>query len=69
LILLKKNSNILKRKEVFMKIKIIKDKPFLKKKHLNCRECPTPCKSACKTSMTVGNQICERDAKERDWIF
>ena len=24
-----------------------------------CGECPAPCQSACKTSCTVGNQVCE----------
>jgi predicted ribosomally synthesized six-cysteine peptide SCIFF len=27
-----------------------------------CGECPTSCQSACKTSCTVGNQVCEREA-------
>jgi predicted ribosomally synthesized six-cysteine peptide SCIFF len=52
-----------------MKIKVIKNKPFINKISLNCRECPTPCKSACKTSMTVGNQTCEKDRKEKTYIF
>lgn len=25
---------------------------------VGCRECPTSCQSACKTSCTVGNQVC-----------
>lgn len=25
-----------------------------------CKECPTSCQSACKTSCTVGNQVCEK---------
>lgn len=25
-----------------------------------CGECPASCQSACKTSCTVGNQVCER---------
>ena len=25
---------------------------------IGCRECPTSCQSACKTSCTVGNQVC-----------
>ncbi|WP_296865569.1 six-cysteine ranthipeptide SCIFF [Thermosyntropha sp.] len=34
--------------------------PFLKREadKINCRECATSCQSACKTSCTVGNQIC-----------
>ncbi len=31
-----------------------------------CRECPTSCQSACKTSCTVGNQDCRR-YKEGTW--
>ena len=50
-------------------IKVIKNKPFLKKRNLNCRECSTPCKSACKTSMTVGNQICEKDREDKKFVF
>ncbi|HOL17682.1 MAG TPA: six-cysteine ranthipeptide SCIFF [Bacillota bacterium] len=30
-----------------------------------CRECPTSCQSACKTSCTVGSQICRRDGKHK----
>jgi len=52
-----------------LKIKVIKNKPFINKINLNCRECPTPCKSACKTSMTVGNQGCEKDRKDKTYIF
>lgn len=26
-----------------------------------CGECPTSCQSACKTSCTVGNQVCEKE--------
>ncbi|HOB86461.1 MAG TPA: six-cysteine ranthipeptide SCIFF [Bacillota bacterium] len=26
-----------------------------------CRECPTSCQSACKTSCTVGNQVCRQE--------
>ena len=25
-----------------------------------CGECPASCQSACKTSCTVGNQVCEK---------
>ncbi|MBC7076450.1 MAG: six-cysteine peptide SCIFF [Syntrophomonadaceae bacterium] len=25
---------------------------------INCRECAASCQSACKTSCTVGNQVC-----------
>ncbi|MGE5380429.1 MAG: six-cysteine ranthipeptide SCIFF [Methylocystaceae bacterium] len=25
-----------------------------------CRECATSCQSACKTSCTVGNQVCQK---------
>ncbi|NLJ72876.1 MAG: six-cysteine peptide SCIFF [Syntrophomonadaceae bacterium] len=28
-------------------------------KNINCRECATSCQSACKTSCTVGNQVCK----------
>ncbi|HZJ84825.1 MAG TPA: six-cysteine ranthipeptide SCIFF [Syntrophomonadaceae bacterium] len=27
--------------------------------NINCRECATSCQSACKTSCTVGNQVCK----------
>lgn len=30
-----------------------------------CGECPTSCQSACKTSCTVGNQVCEREKADR----
>ncbi len=35
-------------------------KPTLKREpeQMNCRECATSCQSACKTSCTVGNQVC-----------
>jgi predicted ribosomally synthesized six-cysteine peptide SCIFF len=29
-----------------------------------CRECPTSCQSACKTSCTVGTQMCRREEKK-----
>lgn len=29
-------------------------------KQTGCGECPASCQSACKTSCTVGNQVCER---------
>lgn len=29
-----------------------------------CGECPTSCQSACKTSCTVGNQICLKEEKK-----
>lgn len=28
---------------------------------INCRECATSCQSACKTSCTVGNQVCKNE--------
>jgi predicted ribosomally synthesized six-cysteine peptide SCIFF len=34
-----------------------------------CRECQTPCKSACKTSSTVGNQVCEVKKKPTRFIW
>lgn len=34
-----------------------------------CRECQTPCKSACKTSSTVGNQVCETRKKPGRFIW
>ncbi|HEX3010561.1 MAG TPA: six-cysteine ranthipeptide SCIFF [Syntrophomonadaceae bacterium] len=36
-------------------------RPSLKrdKDQINCRECATSCQSACKTSCTVGNQVCK----------
>ncbi len=34
-----------------------------------CRECQTPCKSACKTSSTVGNQVCEIRRKPERFIW
>jgi predicted ribosomally synthesized six-cysteine peptide SCIFF len=30
---------------------------------IGCGECPTSCQSACKTSCTVGNQVCIREEK------
>ncbi|MDR1615861.1 MAG: six-cysteine ranthipeptide SCIFF [Syntrophomonadaceae bacterium] len=35
-------------------------KPALKREQnlINCRECAASCQSACKTSCTVGNQVC-----------
>lgn len=37
-------------------------KPTLKREadQMNCRECATSCQSACKTSCTVGNQVCRK---------
>jgi predicted ribosomally synthesized six-cysteine peptide SCIFF len=36
-------------------------KPNLKRDgDINCRECATSCQSACKTSCTVGNQVCRK---------
>ena len=29
-------------------------------KKTGCGECPASCQSACKTSCTVGNQVCEK---------
>ena len=29
-------------------------------KIVGCGECPASCQSACKTSCTVGNQVCEQ---------
>ncbi len=29
-------------------------------KGTGCGECPASCQSACKTSCTVGNQVCEK---------
>lgn len=29
-------------------------------KTTGCGECPASCQSACKTSCTVGNQVCEK---------
>ncbi len=39
-------------------------KPNMKKSEntTNCRECATSCQSACKTSCTVGNQVCRQEA-------
>jgi predicted ribosomally synthesized six-cysteine peptide SCIFF len=30
-----------------------------------CGECPTSCQSACKTSCTVGNQVCIRESEKK----
>jgi predicted ribosomally synthesized six-cysteine peptide SCIFF len=30
-----------------------------------CGECPTSCQSACKTSCTVGNQVCLREDNKK----
>ncbi|MDD3832141.1 MAG: six-cysteine ranthipeptide SCIFF [Clostridia bacterium] len=30
-----------------------------------CDECRSSCQSACKTSCTVGNQVCEQKKKEQ----
>lgn len=37
--------------------------PGLKREEskINCRECATSCQSACKTSCTVGNQVCKNE--------
>ncbi|MBO8159642.1 MAG: six-cysteine peptide SCIFF [Thermosyntropha sp.] len=52
---LKKGEVGLKNKHLFTVVT-----PFLKREadKINCRECATSCQSACKTSCTVGNQIC-----------
>lgn len=57
--------------EVHMKhIKIVAKKPLwnIDKEH-DCRACQTPCKSACKTSVTVGNQVCEVKKPVKRWIW
>ena len=35
-------------------------------KHTGCGECPTSCQSACKTSCTVGNQVCLNNGEEKE---
>lgn len=57
--------------EVKMKhIKVIAKKPFWNiSKNTDCRECQTPCKSACKTSVTIGNQVCEIKKPIKRWIW
>ncbi len=30
-----------------------------------CGECPTSCQSACKTSCTVGNQVCIKEGEKK----
>jgi predicted ribosomally synthesized six-cysteine peptide SCIFF len=33
--------------------------------HTGCGECPASCQSACKTSCTVGNQVCLNKAEAK----
>lgn len=51
-------------REESMMVKRIKtvNKEMLKKtlRTGGCGECPASCQSACKTSCTVGNQVCEK---------
>lgn len=39
-------------------------KTIIRENPEGCRECPTSCQSACKTSCTVGNQVCHNTEKE-----
>ncbi|MBC7335733.1 MAG: six-cysteine peptide SCIFF [Clostridia bacterium] len=42
-------------------------KPFLAKPVLpDCQKCQVSCQSACKTSLTVGNQACTAPEKQKD---
>lgn len=44
----------------------INEKVAIKKENpAGCRECPTSCQSACKTSCTVGNQVCINSKEEK----
>ncbi|MDR2267493.1 MAG: six-cysteine ranthipeptide SCIFF [Christensenellaceae bacterium] len=44
-------------------IKTLVSKTLVKDGKIGCGECNASCQSACKTSCTVGNQICKRDIK------
>ena len=46
-------------------IRIINRGTVLCKEGEGCRECPTSCQSACKTSCTVGSQICRREEQKK----
>ncbi|MEW5784817.1 MAG: six-cysteine ranthipeptide SCIFF [Bacillota bacterium] len=46
-------------------IRIINRGAVFCKEGSGCRECPTSCQSACKTSCTVGSQICRREEPKK----
>ncbi|MGC8972070.1 MAG: six-cysteine ranthipeptide SCIFF [bacterium] len=51
-------------------IRVIMESPIAKDKgKKNCQECQTPCRSACKTSMTVGNLVCEVKKPLGKWTW
>jgi predicted ribosomally synthesized six-cysteine peptide SCIFF len=51
-------------------IRVILDSPIAKKEEIEkCQECQTPCRSACKTSMTVGNLVCEVKKSVGKWTW
>ncbi|MDD4775104.1 MAG: six-cysteine ranthipeptide SCIFF [Syntrophomonas sp.] len=41
-------------------VTIVKPNLIRDEDKINCRECATSCQSACKTSCTVGNQVCKK---------
>lgn len=49
-------------------IKVILDSAIKEEKR-ECQECQTPCRSACKTSMTVGNLVCEVKKPLGKWTW
>lgn len=51
-------------------VKVIVESPIAKNEEKkNCQECQTPCRSACKTSMTVGNLVCEVKKPLGKWTW
>jgi len=51
-------------------IRVILDSPIAKKEEIEkCQECQTPCRSACRTSMTVGNLVCEVKKSVGKWTW
>jgi len=51
-------------------IKVILESPIKKgMEKPNCQECQTPCRSACKTSLTVSNLVCEVKHPVGKWTW
>lgn len=46
-------------------IRVINTGTIFCKEEAGCRECPTSCQSACKTSCTVGSQVCRQEKPNR----
>ncbi len=45
-------------------IRVINKGTVFGKEDEGCRECPTSCQSACKTSCTVDTQFCRKEKKK-----